>query len=770
MRKLFYVLAITGSLLGYNILYAQPESGNDLTKYVNPLIGTDSDVDFSSGNTYPAIALPWGMNFWTPVTVGYKDVSTRWFYKSIYRYDEHKIKGFRLTHQPSPWIRDYGNIQVMPITGRLQHKPEDRESWFSHQTETAGPDYYKVYLGDYGVTTEITPTERCAQFRFTFPQTDSAYVLLDLYDTLAYTKILPDEQKVIGYAHHVAEGTPKNLKIYFVAYFDKKFDSTYTWNGDELLRKEETSGNWIGPVLKFKTRRDEKVCMKIGASFISLEQAEINLNREVGSDSFDQTRKKASSVWNKALGKVQVEGGSDDQKKVFYSAMYHSLLFPRKFFESDANGQIMHYSPYNEKVLPGYMFTDNGFWDTFRAEFPLLTILFPELNSQIMQGLVNTYLESGWLPEWASPDHRNCMIGSNSASIIADSYLKGIRGYDIKILMEAILKNSENEGPLNSLGRYGVKYYNSLGYVPYDVKITENTARTLEYSYDDFCIRRLTEKLNYPANLVDTFRTRSQYYRNVFDTSTNLMRGRNLDGTFQSPFNPFKWGDAFTEGCSWHYTWSVFHDPQGLMDLMGGKESFTAMLDSIFILPPYFDYSYYGVQLHEINEMLVANMGQYAHGNQPMQHVPYLYCYAGQPWKTQMHVRKIMDQLYTSGADGLCGDEDNGQTSAWYVFSAMGFYPVCPGSGQYVMGSPIFNKITLHLDNGNRFIIEAKGNSPDNVYIQRATLNGKEYTANFILHETITKGGTLKFEMSDHPDFSRGIKDKDFPYSVSKGD
>jgi predicted alpha-1,2-mannosidase len=447
--------------------------------------------------------------------------------------------------------------------------------------------------------------------------------------------------------------------------------------------------------------------------------------------------------------------------------MYHAMLFPRIFYELDKNEKIIHYSPYNGKVLPGYMFTDNGFWDTFRAEFPLLTVLFPELNSQIMQGLVNTYKESGWLPEWASPGHRDCMIGSNSASIIADSYLKGIRGYDIQTLMEAILKNSDNEGPLTSLGRYGVNYYNNLGYIPYDVNINENAARTLEYSYDDYCISNLASELNYSESVIDTFKKRAFYYRNVFDKSVNLMRGRNLDGKFQEPFNPFKWGDAFTEGCSWHYSWSVFHDIQGLTKLMGGKENFISMLDSVFVQPPYYDYSYYGIKLHEITEMVVADMGQYAHGNQPMQHVAYLYDYVGQPWKTQMHVRKIMNQLYTPEPNGLCGDEDNGQTSAWYVFSAMGFYPVCPGSGEYVLGSPVFNKITLHLDNGNTFIIDAPKNSMSNIYIDKASLDGKNHQKNYIDHNTILNGGNLKLEMADKPNKMRGTDIKDAPFSMS---
>jgi len=311
------------------------------------------------------------------------------------------------------------------------------------------------------------------------------------------------------------------------------------------------------------------------------------------------------------------------------------LLFPRKFFEYNENEKIIHYSPYNGKILPGYMFTDNGFWDTFRAVFPFFNLMYPSLNEKIQEGLVNTYNESGWLPEWASPGHRNIMIGSNSATLIADAWLKGCRGYDIETLWKAVLKNAENEGPIHSVGRYGVDYYNQLGYVPYDVGVNENAARTLEYAFADFCIYQLGKALKKPEEEIEIFAQRALNYKNLFDTESKLMRGKNKDGTFQSPFSPFKWGDAFTEGNAWHYTWSVFHDVQGLIDLMGGNKEFVKMLDSVFMVPPVFDDSYYGRVIHEIREMQIMNMGNYAHGNQPIQHMIYLYNYAGQPWKTQ---------------------------------------------------------------------------------------------------------------------------------------
>ena len=445
------------------------------------------------------------------------------------------------------------------------------------------------------------------------------------------------------------------------------------------------------------------------------------------------------------------------------------ILFPRAFYEINDKNDVVHYSPYNGEVLPGYMYTDNGFWDTFRALFPFTTVMYPGLNAKIMEGLVNTYRESGWLPEWASPGHRDCMIGSNSASLITDSYLKGIRGYDIQTLYEAIIKNTNNVGPVSSVGRLGAEYYNRLGYVPYNVGINENVARTLEYAYADYCISELAEKLKKPRDEISLYAVRAMNYKNVFDPGRKLMRGRNEDGTFQSPFSPYKWGDAFTEGNSWHYTWSVFQDVEGLIGLMGGREAFVAKLDSVFSVPPVFDYSYYGSVIHEIREMQIMNMGNYAHGNQPIQHMIYLYNYAGEPWKTQYHVREVLDKLYNYTPDGYCGDEDNGQTSAWYVFSALGFYPVTPGSGEYVLGSPLFDRVTLSLENGKRFVVESHGNSPKDVYVGKVKLFGKEMGKNFITHEQIMKGGQLLFRMDSSPDRSRGTEPEAVPFSMSRG-
>jgi predicted alpha-1,2-mannosidase len=738
-------------------------SKTNLVDYVNPLMGTDSEFILSNGNTYPAIATPWGMNFWTPMT---SKMGDGWTYK----YDEYKIRGIKQTHQPSPWINDYAAFSLMATTGDLKFQEDERASWFSHKAETVKPYHYSVYLADYDVTAEVAPTERAAHFKFTFPQSEQSFIMLDAFFKGSMVKIIPEERKIIGYCRNNSGGVPDNFHNYFVAEFDKDFEVNHTWNDDWNLVENSTNseGAHVGAIIGFKTKKGETVHVKVASSFISPAQAQLNLTREIGTDTFNQTKEKAKQAWETELGRIQIEDDNIDNIRTFYSSLYRVLLFPRKFYEFDANNEVVHYSPYNGEVLPGYMFTDNGFWDTFRAVFPFFNMMYPDLNSEIMQGLANTYKESGWLPEWASPGHRDCMIGSNSAPIISDAFLKEVKDMDVELLLEAMLKNATvSDGrPVNSVGRAGLEYYNSLGYVPYNVGINENAARTLEYAYADFTIAKMAEKLG-KTEIAEKYFKQSMNYKNLFDPETNWMRGKNEDGSFQTPFNPLKWGDAFTEGNSLHYTWSVFHDIQGLIDLMGGNENFASKLDEVFEMPPKFDDSYYGQTIHEIREMQIANMGNYAHGNQPIQHMIYLYNYANQPYKAQEKVRDVLTKLYSATPDGYCGDEDNGQTSAWYVFSSLGFYPVTPGADEYVIGSPLFKKATLYLQNGNTFEIISKNNSESNFYIDSADLNGKPYNNTFIKFDAIQKGGTLQFNMSNLPNKEWGSKPESVPYSLS---
>ena len=729
--------------------------------YVSTLVGTQSKHSLSTGNTYPAIALPWGMNFWTPQTGKMGD---GW----AYTYDADKIRGFKQTHQPSPWMNDYGQFSIMPMTGKPVFNEDERASWFSHKTETAKPHYYKVYLADYDVVTEISPTERAAMFRFTFPQNEKSFVAIDAFDRGSYVTVVPEENKIIGYTTRNTGGVPENFRNYFVIFFDKPFNYKSTVADGELKNNVlEAKTNHAGAIIGFSTKRGEQVHARVASSFISYEQAELNL-KELGNRSFDQIKEDGEKRWNEILGKVEVETTNVDQLRTFYSSLYRSVLFPRSFFEYDKAGNIMHYSPYNGKVLPGYMFTDTGFWDTFRGLFPLLNLLYPEMNRKMQEGLINAYKESGFFPEWASPGHRPIMVGNNSASVLTDAYLQGNKVKEPDVLWEGIVKTANSVHPrVSSTGRLGYEYYNRLGYVPCDVGIRENAARTLEYAYDDWCIYQLGKAMGKPEKEIEVYAKRSQNYRNLFNKKYNLMVGKKENGEFSEPFSPFKWGGDFTEGNSLHYTWSVFHDPQGLIDLMGGKNTFNQMLDTVFSLPPIFDDSYYGSTIHEIREMQIMNMGNYAHGNQPIQHMIYLYNYSGVPWKAQYHVRQVMDKMYTPAPDGYCGDEDNGQTSAWYVFSALGFYPVCPGSGQYVLGSPIFPKATIHLENGKKVEISSVNNKKENVYVKALKVNGKNYTRNYLEIDAIRKGMKLNFLMDNTPNSTRGISQSDLPYSFS---
>ena len=734
----------------------------DWTQYVNPLMGSQSSFELSTGNTYPAIARPWGMNFWTPQTGKMGD---GW----QYTYTANKIRGFKQTHQPSPWINDYGQFSIMPVVGKPEFNEEKRASWFAHKGETATPYYYKVYLAEHDVVTELTPTERAAMFRFTFPESEHSYVVVDAFDKASSVKIDVANRRITGYSTRNSGGVPDNFRNYFVIEFDKAFTYKAVVDNKTLIAEStETTSAHAGAIIGFATKKGETVHARVASSFISEEQALQNL-KELGDDTFDTLVEKGKYAWNDVLGRVEVEGGNLDQYRTFYSCLYRSLLFPRKLYEVDASGAIVHYSPFNGKVLPGYMYTDTGFWDTFRCLFPLLNLMYPSMNKEMQEGLINTYKESGFFPEWASPGHRGCMVGNNSASVLVDAYMKGVRVDDVATLYEGLLHATENVHPeISSTGRLGYEYYNRLGYVPYDVKINENAARTLEYAYNDWCIYKLAKELKRHKKEINMFAHRAMNYKNLFDKETLLMRGKNKDGKFMAPFSPLKWGDAFTEGNSWHYTWSVFHDPQGLINLMGGDDVFVSMLDSVFSVPPVFDDSYYGQVIHEIREMTVMNMGNYAHGNQPIQHMIYLYNYAGAPWKAQYWLRETMNRLYMATPDGYCGDEDNGQTSAWYVFTALGFYPVCPGSNEYVLGAPYFNKVTVSLENGKKLEIVAPANSDTNRYIKTLNYNGKNYTKNYINHFDLIKGGRLLFDMDGKPNKNRGVKDSDFPYSFSR--
>ena len=736
-----YLLPLV-ALLAWACCSQAPEAERlDPVDYVNTLGGTLSSFELSTGNTYPAVAVPWGAHFWTPQTGRNGDGWT-------YRYDAHHIRGLKQTHQPSPWINDYGAFSIMPVTTGPVFDENERASWFSHKAEKATPYYYSVYLADHDVTAELTPTAHAAAFRLTYPEGES-YLVVDAFEG-GHVE-LADPSTLVGYTVHNHGGVAEGFRNWFVVRSDTPLTA--------CPAREDVA------LVGFRTERGQQVHLQVASSFISAQQALLNLQEVSGG--FEVVKEAARAEWNKTLGRVEVWDGNLDHLRTFYSCLYRSLLFPRDLSEVDASGERVHYSPHNGKVEKGYFFTDTGFWDTFRSLFPLLNLVYPEVSARVQEGLVNDFLESGFLPEWASPGHRGCMVGNNSASVVADAYLKGIRGYDIDKLWDAVVHDAHAVHPqVSSTGRLGWEYYDSLGYVPCDVGIRENAARTLEYAYDDWCIWQLGLALGKSEQELAPYKAAAQNYRKLYDAEVGLMNGRAQDGSFRRPFSPLKWGGDFTEGNSLHYTWSVFHDVQGLIDLMGGADTFNATLDNVFQMPPKYDDSYYGFPIHEIIEMTVMGMGNYAHGNQPIQHMLYLYNWSGQPWKTQARVREVMEKFYTPWADAYCGDEDNGQTSAWYVFSALGFYPVCPGSGEYALGTPLFRKAVVHLPGGD-LVIEAPSNGADACYVSALKLNGKAWPHNYLRHSDLVDGARLRFQMSAEPSYTRGTAPADAPYSMS---
>ena len=730
----------------------------DLVQYVNTLQGTNSTYELSWGNTYPTTAVPYPMNSWSPQTGKNGD---GW----KYQYSATTIRGFQPTHQCSPWVGDYGVFSLMPVP-ELVVDESKRATPFSHDKEIAKPHYYKVTLEN-GITTEFSPTTRSAHFRFSFPAKGDAFLVLDGYTKTSQVQIDVANHRITGYVHNGAF-SPKTHKNYFIIQFDKPFVSYGTWeNRKNTIQKNNLrrEGEGIGAYVQFA--KGSKVQAKVSTSYISPEQAEVTMTRELGKhSSVEVTKQAAADVWNQLLNRVLVDGGSEEDMKTFYSCMFRANLFSHKFYEEKEDGSPYYYSPYDEKIHDGYMFTDNGFWDTFRSQFPLTNILHPTMQGQYMQALLDAQEQCGWLPSWSFPSETGGMVGNHSISLLTDAWVKGIRTFDPEKALKAYAHEAMNKGPWGGAnGRVRWKDYYQLGYIPYPESMG-STAQTLEYCYDDFCAYQLA-KMTGNKFYEEVFARQIYNYKNVYDPSVGFMRGRKLDGSW-ADFDAFEWGGPYCEGNAWHYNWSVFHDVQGLIDLTGGDERFVAKIDSVFALPGIVKYGTYGTKIHEMLEMELAKMGQYAQGNQPIQHMIYLYSYAGQPWKTQYWIRQVMDRLYNSSENGYPGDEDQGGMSSWYVLSALGIYSVCPGTDEYVLGSPKFRKTTITMEDGKKFVIEAKGNSKDNVYIQNATLNGKRHTRNYIHYSDILNGGVLELQMGNQPEKTRGTAKEDRPFSLSK--
>ena len=708
---------------------------------VNPLSGSNGDAEFSRGNTVVAIVAPFGMTTWAPQTDG--DASP------FYQMKHGLFEGIRATHQPSIWIRDYGDLLITPVVGSWEGSRKDRASKFSHERELARPYHYSVDLERYATRAELTPTERCMLMQFTFPDTNRAFVVFHL-EGPAEPPAAGETRQLRGKATHVTFGAPGGFGMFFVAEFEQPFA------GVEFKRE----GKLTTAAFRFdQAKAAEPLLMRVGTSFISQEQAALNLRREVPDWSFDAAKARAKAAWAKELSRVVIQGGSPDQRSTFYTALYRSLQFPRQFHEPDADGKRRHYSPFdNGKIHDGPLYTDNGLWDTFRAAFPFFVLYTPDWSADILEGWLNAYREGGRLPAWPSPGNRPCMIGSHADSIFADAWVKGLRTFNVQAAHAATLKNAQTSD--SWAGRDFMEDYLRLGYVPADKRKDAATSCTLEYAYGDFCVGVMSKAAGKEDVAKEMFR-RARNYENVWDPQSGFMRGKRSDGRWQESFDPLAWGGAYVEGNAWQWLWSVQHDPYGLMKLLGGREPMAARLDEFLTMPSTTVVGSYGHVIHEMREVEFARMGQYAHINEPNHHLLYFYNYVRQPWKTQHAVRRVMDELYNR--DGMVGDEDTGEMSAWYVFNAAGLYPFCPGTPCYLIGSPLFEQTDLRLGQGRTFTVRARNNGPANRYIQSARLNGRKFTRTWLTHDTITAGGVLEFEMGPKPNEKWGSGKADAP-------
>ena len=707
----------------------------DFVRYVRTEMGTSNAITdngracrLSNGNLYPLAIRPWGNGGWAPQTR--VDGQGRWFYD----YKDERICGIRQTRQPSPWIGDYGAWNFLPVTGRASEDAKDRASWFSHRNETCGPDLYRVYLSDYDVEVSVTPLPHGGLARVIYPETATPGLVVNPLPG-GCVSVSEDGLAVRG------QSVWNNNHRYFGAAVTNRFVI-------RLPRPAIASSTLTDGALHLvfaPTARGEALELRLASSFISAEQAEVNL-RESDGLSFADAAAAARAEWNDRLGRIRAVSDDEEKLQTFYTCFFRTMIFPMSLWERTAERKSVHWSPATGETLPGRYYAGTGFWDTFRALFPLLNLLAPEVNAQMMEGLANCCKEYGWLPEWSAPGLSDCMIGNNSASVVADAWLSGVRGdFDIEVIWAALVRGANGIHPqVGAVGRRGFAAYNAKGYVPRGCGVREPAACTLEYAYDDWCIAQLGRALGKPESVVGVYEQRAGNWRNVFDPVRRIAVGRNADGTFNADFSPFAWGGDFTEGSAIHYTWSVFHDVQGLMAAMGGKAEFERRIDEIFTLPPTADCSAYGTLTHEAREMQVMDMGQYAHGNQPIQHLVYLYDWCGAWRKAQKRAREAMERLYRPTPDGYCGDEDNGQTSAWYVWRALGLYPVCPGSGEYSLGAPLFDSLEVNLPSGAVLRISAPRAASRQVFTS-TRFGDKRLSRPFVRRVDLMSGGELVF-------------------------
>jgi predicted alpha-1,2-mannosidase len=702
-------------------------SAKDRVGLVNILQGTDSDYYFSRGNTLPIAAMPFGMAHWT--------LQSRHNSPWMFQPADRRIQGFRCTHQLSPWLSDYGHAIFMPFAGDAKPEPDHRSSSYRPEDSALAPHSLRMKLLRYEADVELVPTERCCVLTTNFATGGACGLFIEI--PLKGGVIEPDASKRVLRFESAANagGVPENFAAYYMVQFAQPWDS---------FELKEIHGGRVA-IVRFKSGPIEA---RIATSFISLAQAERNLQLEVGNHTANELRARAADEWNRHLGRIDIGGATDGQRRTFYSCMYRALLFPRTFHEPDEQGKPHHYSAWNGKVEPGVMYADHGYWDVYRAWYPFMSLVFPERLGEILQAWVNAYREGGWMPQFPAPGYRACMSGSLIDSLFADAVMKDIQGFDREAAYEGLRKHATQPGnPDKGYGRQGIEYYLKLNYLPAD-KVDQSVAETADAAYGDFCIAQIAAKLGKQQDAA-MFLKRSENWRNIFDPQTRFFRGRNEDGTWiqsqLAPFDPFQWGSPYEEGAGWQHRWNVPHDVPGLIAAMGGDKGFAAELDKMLALPPTFHVGVYGQEIHEMSEMAALPFGQYMHNNQPVHHVLYLFAAAGRPDRTQYWVRRVLNEAYSPA--NFCGDEDTGSMAAWYILSALGFYPVCPGKPEYTLGSPLFPHATVHLSNGKTLEIEAPGNGSKTPFVRSISVNGADHRGTTIDHAVLVAGARLRFDM-----------------------
>lgn len=711
---------------------------------VNILQGTNSDIGFSRGNTLPLLGTPWGMTNWTAQSwKGSWEHGDGWFFDP----NHHTLVGFRATHQPSPWMGDWGQFVLMPQTGEIAVGIDERKSPYDPETAVFRPDYMKLDLTRYDVTGELTATERCAVLRLTFDEGETGRLIID---PAFGGHVEIDGQTIRGYTTYGAgRGAPEGFRSYFVIQLDRAPRTTGTFDGGEIARDATTiTGENVGSYVEFDVAGDRTVDVVVANSFISYVQAERNLQQET-EGGFDAVRERVAQQWHDNLGRMEVTGGTEEQRRTFYSCLYRAQMFPHRLHELGENGEPVHYGFYTDgKTADGVLYGDNGFWDVYRTNYPFWALVYPEQLGEILEGFTNAYRESGWYPQWPSPGHRGGMIGSHIDAIIADAVVKKIGGFDVETAYEGIRKNAFEKAP-SGMGRAGFEFYEKLGYVPHR-KAGYSVSASLDYAYNDWCVAQVAKHLGRTEDY-ELLMARSKNYRELWDPETEFFRARDEAGNFIKPFNPYDWGGGYVEGGPWQCSWAVQHDPEGLADLLGGIDEATDRLDQFFGLPPVYQHGDYGHEIHEMTEMGRQEFGQLSMGNQPSHHIPYFFVEWGQPYKTQYWTRKICQDLYSSGRNGFPGDEDNGEQGAWYVMSATGLFPFCVGDPDYTLTAPLFDKVVLHLANGNTFTVRAENNSEFNHYVHERRLDGEVFEEEKISHQRVMEGGELVVKLSHLP-------------------